>query len=472
MNAPVEFRLRAPQQAPMLDRKNPMASAIAYSARYMAASEPGLVTTGGEPYAWRDSRWERLPEDALVADIWKWSGTCVGPDEQPFKANKENIANIRAALAAHTYRPVFDGPVWLREEEGDADPKDLIVCRNCIVNARTREFLPPTPRLFTVNVLPIDADPLAPSPAGWLSFLDQLTSGDREALELLQEWIALSALTRETSHQKALLIIGPKRSGKGTYLRLLRALAGETNVCSPTLSSLGTPFGLQLLIGKLVALFSDARLSGRTDMAGLAEVILRVTGEDAVTVQRKFLPDWTGNLAVRFTVATNELPNLSDASGALASRFLIVRLTRSFYGEEDQGLTDRLLCELPGILLWALDGLDRLRARGRFVQPGSSRELVDELESLSSPITIFVRDCCVVDSNAEVSISGLYLKWLDWCRENGRDHAGTVAMFGRNLTAAFPELRRTQPRRNGKQLRCYAGIRVRSLMDAEDDPIL
>jgi len=463
MNDPVPLRRRPKTAA--FDKRDPLAFSIAFTARHAVGGDLGIVTVGGETYRWRESWWERYTPEALDADLWLWAPSCRDHEGSEVKPTRAMIADIRAGLAAFSYTPASDGARWLRPVDGDPDPGDLIVCRNGILDARTRALLPPTPRLFTVNVLPIHADPLAPPPAAWLDFLDQLLGGDREALGLLQEWIALSALTRDTSHQKALLVIGPKRSGKGTILRVLRELAGATNVCSPTFNSLGTPFGLQPLIGKLVALLSDARLSSRTDLAVLAEVILRVTGEDAVTVPRKFMTDWTGTLPVRFTVVSNELPNLADASGALASRFLVLRLTRSFYGAEDRGLTDRLLAELPGILNWALDGLDRLRKRGHLVQPASGQELVDELEALASPITMFARDCCVLDPNAEGSIQELYDRWLAWCRDAGRDHPGTVASFGKQLTAAFPELRKTQPRRQGRQIRCYRGIRPRSFTD-------
>ena len=38
----------------------------------------------------------------------------------------------------------------------------------------------------------------------------------------------------------------------------------------------------------------------------------------------------------------------------------MLRLTESWYGKEDTHLTDRLLKELPGILLGAIDGWKRL----------------------------------------------------------------------------------------------------------------
>jgi putative DNA primase/helicase len=61
-------------------------------------------------------------------------------------------------------------------------------------------------------------------------------------------------------------------------------------------------------------------------------------------------------LRVRFLIISNELPKITDSSGALASRFVLVRLTESFEKREDPLLHDKLLPELPGILNWALEG--------------------------------------------------------------------------------------------------------------------
>jgi putative DNA primase/helicase len=62
----------------------------------------------------------------------------------------------------------------------------------------------------------------------------------------------------------------------------------------------------------------------------------------------------------------------ADASGALASRFIVITLQRSFYGKEDLGLTERLLGELPGIFNWAIAGWQQLQERGYFQQGGSN----------------------------------------------------------------------------------------------------
>src|SRR5262249_42855244 len=149
---------------------------------------------------------------------------------------------------------------------------------------------------------------------------------------------------------------------------------------------LGLSFGLQPLLNKTLATITDARLSGRTDLAAVTERLLSISGEDGQTVDRKHLSSVTCQLPVRFLILTNELPRLNDASGALVSRMIILPLTKSWYGKEDTHLTGRLLTELPGVLLWAVEGWRRLQKRGHFAQPASGQALVRSMEDLSSPI--------------------------------------------------------------------------------------
>ena len=82
----------------------------------------------------------------------------------------------------------------------------------------------------------------------------------------------------------------------------------------PTLASLGTNFGLSPLLGKPLAIISDARL-GDTPTHTVVERLLSITGEDMLTVDRKFRDPWSGKLPTRFVVLSNELPRFKDSSG-------------------------------------------------------------------------------------------------------------------------------------------------------------
>lgn len=77
---------------------------------------------------------------------------------------------------------------------------------------------------------------------------------------------------------------------------MIAGLLGVHNCCAPTLSSLTTNFGLQPLVGKQLATVSDARLGTRTDNLVAVERLLSISGEDYITVDRKYQEPWTGKL--------------------------------------------------------------------------------------------------------------------------------------------------------------------------------
>jgi putative DNA primase/helicase len=213
-------------------------------------------------------------------------------------------------------------------------------------------------------------------------------------------------------------------------------------------------------------MISDARLSIRADQAAITENILRITGEDTVSVARKHKENWDGKLPTKFIFATNELPHFSDTSSALAGRFIMFQLVRTFYGNEDTALTDKLKAELPGILMWALDGLVRLRNNGKLTQTESGKTLVKEMEELTSPVSMFVEEECVLDPMGMIPCHDLFDKWRSWCEENGRSHPGASNTFSRNLKATFSGIDTHKP--TNAQKRVFRGIRLATGVDRQN----
>jgi putative DNA primase/helicase len=370
-------------------------------------------------------------------------------EEEPTarKVTQALIGNVVQALTGPTLLPAStEPPAWLGGE-APFPPREVLAAANGLLHLPTLEPLPPTPAFFSPNVLGYAFDPDAPAPGAWLDFLRQLWPNDPESVETLQEWFGY-CLSADTSQQKMILLVGPRRSGKGTLARVLKGLVGENNVAGPTVSSLTASFGLWPLLGKTVAIVSDARLSGRSDATVLTERLLSISGEDTLTVDRKHLPPVHAKLPTRFLILTNELPRVQDPSGALAGRMLTLRLTESFYGREDPGLTGRLLAELPGILLWAVEGWRRLRDRGHFRQPESGRELLDHLEDLGSPIGAFIREWCVVGPDRQVAKADLYQRWSEWCAAERREPPGTPPRSGGTCS---PPSRASAPASPGKR---------------------
>ena len=298
----------------------------------------------------------------------------------------------------------------------------------------------------------------------WDAFLLELLEKDQQAIEALQDWCGY-VISPDTSQQKIGGIIGPPRSGKGTIARILAKLLGAASVAGPSMNSLSETFGLEPLIPKALAIISDVRIGSRTDKSTLIERLLSISGEDRITVARKFMAAWHGKLPVRVMFLTNELPALSDGSGAFASRLILIVLTLSFLGKEDPQLFNKLSTELPGILNWAIAGYRRLKERGYFVMPESAREAVDDIETLGSPVKAFVRDCILVSPGQRVPVDDTFEAWREWCNDENRKDPGTKEWFGRNLHSAVPGLRVSRPRagegEEEERPRYYEGIAIR-----------
>lgn len=378
--------------------------------------------------------------------------------------NRRKVGDLLEAVAAHLHLPdEVDPPCWTAMDRDTSTPlraRDhtgpIVACSNGLLDVTSRELSDLSPEFFNLVSVPFAYDPDAPEPSRWLEFLGQLWPDDDEQSKVLQEFFGY-VLSGRTDLHKLLLIVGPTRSGKGTIARILTAMIGKANMAGPTLASLCTDFGLSPLLGKPLAVISDARMSGQ-DRHTVVERLLTVTGEDTIDVNRKYRDPWTGKLPTRFLVLSNELPNFGDSSGVIANRFVVLSMTCSFLGNENTALTDELLAELPGILNWALTGLARLAEQGRFTEPASSAEAVVAMQDTASPASAFVRERCIVGTGREVDVEALWAEWKSWCEDNGREKPGNKQMFARNLRSVVPSMRTTRPREGETRHRAYQGI--------------
>jgi putative DNA primase/helicase len=450
---------------------------------------PLLAWRGGW-MTWHRTHWAEIDEAELRRSVYETlshaaylhpireKGITVDYEKRDWDPTKHKIVDVLEALAAvvQLSRDI-DPPSWLLHS-ADARtitaPDDItatpaaqvISADNGLLDLSTRTLHEHNPALFNLISVPLRYDPDAGEPVEWLDFLASVWGSDAESIELLQEFFGY-VLSGQLSMQKLLMLIGPIRSGKGTVARVLsKLMGGRRNVAAPTLAGLGTQFGLSSLLGKPLAIISDARL-GNSPSHVVVERLLSITGEDMLDVDRKYRDVWTGKLPSRFVILSNELPKFKDVSGAIATRMLILRMTKSFLGCEDHELDDKLEPELGGILAWALAGLDRLTRKGRFTVPQSSRDAVALMADLASPTSAFVRERCVRAPDAIAARDQLYAAWKMWALDNGHQ-PGANSTFGRDLRAVVPEVRDFRRRVGGRQIHTYTHIGLRP--DSPDSP--
>lgn len=394
----------------------------------------------GEFFEWQDGAYVPLSEDTVRSHTWNHLETLAvrsqGGEIKRLSPRSNVVAGAIDALRGlkHIRPDQFPEPPFWLDGRDEPDAKSLLSTRTGLVDPATGEVLAATDELFTLNMIGCEYRPDAAAPERWLRFLGEVWPGEdgAECVTALRQFMGY-LLTPDTRLQKALMMVGPKRSGKGTIIRVIQELVGKQNTVAPSLGSLGGDFGLQPLLGKLVALVSDARLDTRHGSA-IAENLLRITGEDQVTVNRKNLSAMTVTLPVRFVLATNEVLRWSDREGALANRFIVLPMRQSFAGREDIGLSDTLRTELPSILNWAIDGLREVRTAGRIAQPSTGADVVRDMEYLASPVRGFIDARCHIAPEHSVEKARLFEAFRSWHRSmTGIEYTRGAEWFSRDI---------------------------------------
>jgi phage/plasmid-associated DNA primase len=116
--------------------------------------------------------------------------------------------------------------------------------------------------------------------------------------------------------------------------------------------------------------------------------------------------------------------------------------------------------ELPGMLLWAIAGLDRLRRKGCFILPRICRNALDDYRVENNPAMQFLRENTSVEKGTETPCSEIYDRYRRWCTDNGF-HALSSRSFGKEISRIAPAgnpIRRQQRRVMGSQVWFYVGL--------------
>lgn len=372
-------------------------------------------------YRFNGQVWESVSEETL-----KYELTVAMWASEPKDASINSTFRI---LQKRCTAPHFQPNKW-----NGRDVSHLVVCQNGILDVHTGQLEPHNPQFFTTGILPYSYDPIATAPQ-WLTFLNSTFEGDQERVALLQEWLGY-LLVSNRSHHKLMLLVGASRSGKGTIGHIIRHLVGESSFMGLSLSNFAKDAVMESMIDANVLFVGDAREVSINDRELVTERILNITSGDQLTIPRKWKSSWRGVLPGKITIAANRAPTFFDDSGALAGRMLLLIFNRSFLGSEDPTLLTRLLTELPGICNWAIEGLQRLRATGRFTEPAICREERDDMMEQQAPLLAFIRAECEIGEGLTVGTTDLYNRYSLWCTQNGMK-AGNHNKFTRELKSTL-----------------------------------
>jgi hypothetical protein len=237
----------------ILDPADPRPSARTFiNRKYRQSGICTIVNYAGDFRTWMGRAYAAREDAGIRAELYHLlaSARRRAPNSElvPFQPTANKVSNVVDALAALTHQPLdLRPPRWLVEPAEAIDPSELLPCANGLLHLPTSRLYPPTPAFFNLHALDVDFNPSANPPRIWLNFLTSLWHDDVLSVRALQDWFGY-VFGGDTRLHKILLIVGPKRSGKGTIGRVIRALLGNHNVAAPTLAGLTKNFGLQALL--------------------------------------------------------------------------------------------------------------------------------------------------------------------------------------------------------------------------------
>jgi putative DNA primase/helicase len=316
----------------------------------------------------------------------------------------------------------------------------LLNCLNTMVDLRTGALVPHDPKhMSSVQVqVEYDADASAPNYEAWLRQAlrqDGATEADLDALVADIEEVAGTMLDPTKTPSKALFLFGPSRSGKSTFLRLLKAVAGAVNTSAVTLHDLvNDQFARANLYGKMLNVAADLSNKHVEDLS----TFKMVTGEDVINGNRKYGQQFAFTNQALIAFSANELPTVSEASRAYAERMKPFEFPNSFAGREDKHLEDKLLAELPGILARWVKAYQRYLARGGYAATDTATR--QQFEAKSDRVVQFFQDMCTVtpakhgqrltdtDCSKRRDVA---IKFNEWAERNGGSKMGERAFFQR-----------------------------------------
>jgi putative DNA primase/helicase len=405
------------------------------------------IPARGGWFVWDHRRW-RLDDTAEIerwgkqtaAAIWGEVQLESDSDEKKRIAAWAHKSEGAARLEAMLRLAQSEAEVVARVEELDADPF-LFNVLNGTIDLRTGALQPHRRKDLLTALAPVHYDPAATCPT-WLAFLDRILAGDTPLIAFVQRFTGY-ALTGDTSEQVLFLLHGPGANGKSTWVEAVRGVLGD--------------YAQQADFATFLSLRDDgrprndiARLAGARFVAAIEveggkrlneSLVKQLTGSDTITARYLYREFFEFVPQFKIFLAANHKPTIREMNTAMWRRVRLVPFTVTIPPEErDRTLPAKLRAEQPGILAWAVRGCLNWQQCG-LGEPEAVRKATSAYKEEMDVLGAFVRECCVVDENAQVGAEALYKEFREWCDRNGEHHGTRSRLRQRLLEGGFEQVR-------------------------------
>jgi putative DNA primase/helicase len=197
-----------------------------------------------------------------------------------------------------------------------------------------------------------------------------------------------------------------------------------------------------------------------------SDILNALISGDKQKVERKFKDAFDMYPKAKLLWAMNDVPRIPSANDGLFRRVKVIEIESIPEGERVPGVKEGIKEEGAGILVWALEGLHRLRRRGRFEIPASVRAATERFRMTNDVPAMFVQEACTIstkDEGCEEQAQKLYSAYKCWCATNGHKPLSSTKMAAEWRRLGFGE-------RHLHGRKYYTGVKLNSDWVEYDGP--
>ena len=388
--------------------------------------------------------------------MYRWDGRAWMDDAESFihEALVKAYGDDFKPYHLTTLLQIIQGRTFI--DEFIEPPPNMICFKNGVLDLNTMVLSKHDPSYLFRNYVKADYDPNADCPKfkGWL----EEVLPDPSMRDCVQEIFGYCFL-RDYPIHKLFFFVGMGRNGKGTLIRTLQGILGRQSLASIPLHRLSERFQVTNLIGKLVNVDSEPRLSVLNTV-----VVKQLTGQDPMSAEIK-----GKQKQLQFTnyakiiILANKLPPVQDNTVAWWERVVVIEFPVEFVGEKQKPNIERAWLddekERSGIVNWALEGLQRLLKNGGFTQGKRMEETINEYKKWSNSIDYFIKACCILAPGLVIEKRKFYDAYKEFCLDEGLEPASEIA-FSREV-GKLPKVTHGVKKIQGKTTKVWFGISVK-----------
>jgi P4 family phage/plasmid primase-like protien len=411
-------------------------------------------------------------------------------DRLTFELAVESEKGAKALGLASNSKLMNETRSWIQRQGGLCrkgeipwDKHGMVPTKSGLVDPRTGEVRPMRRDDYATWRIEAEYDPKATCPF-WLQVLEDVfadrSKDERVAtIRVIQEILGAGLIDdKPREFSRALIFQGGSNFGKSVLLEVLGGLFGG-DVNSTPIEALERPHGLMPFINRKPWVLHEAFDQRKWHLSSDVKAI--ITGEP-VQVNIKNGPVVSQRIGAPIFWGTNHPPQFKESTKAIVNRLVVIECRREFFEENPVGAAIAakarglskpsslvLRDEMPGLLAWAVERLQRTLARGHLALTSDMTEIKEEIRRESNLVAGFLDECCAYDPGKRLAVPDFCLAFAAWFLENKGENRSVPSneAIGKALVAMSDGRIAINPRElRDNRRRYYGGLVLNELGEA------